>query len=229
MKITTTPHKSSSKLTNCNTERPNYKLSPSKDPCSSNISFESKEKSPFKTSPFPKSNNKENFENKSPEISSQKLPRNKPRSLINSSKILKILNLTTKYEGAQEIEEPLLNNSRKSLINNLQDNTQISKIYQIDYKEEIDHKKSSTNINKDLFINNKINDFPSIKSKKILNSNSISKPFSLEELLRNPSEYYKDFSDIEQCLDALQTVIKSFSIKALMVKLTFFLKDFCLY
>ena len=195
MKSTVTPHKASSKQTTCNTERPSYRQSPP-------------DKSPLKSlSKAPNTNNKENFDLKSPESSgSKQLSRRKQRSLINQSKILKILNLTTKYEGpgvdaidfkgllqnGKVTEQVIIDNiSRKPSEKSLQNERGSQKKLIIDQQQENPRK--------------------SLKSPKI---------FTNDEALRSPSEYYESFDSISAIEKTLDPLVQSFSIKALMVFIT---------
>ena len=251
MKTAITPHKTSSKLTICNTERPSYKLPHSQDQSDKNTSFESndsKGKSTFTNSSHNNKNgndyNKENRESQSP----LKNPlRKKPKSLINPSKILKILNLTTKYEGVQDLQEDAYvykeREKETSLIipKELQKNNPNKERFDSNYNEDpndnnynkgivknqyyqeqqnLSNSKKEQHYNDNTYINeqnHQKND--NFERKSIRNSTHDEvKQFSLEELLKNPLECYEQLHDLDLCYTYIEPIIKNISVKALMVK-----------
>lgn len=200
MKSTVTPHKGSSKQTTCNTERPSYRQSPP-------------DKSPLKSlSKAPNTNNKENFDLKSPESSgSKQLSRRKQRSLINQSKILKILNLTTKYEGPGDDGIDF-----KGLLHN-------GKVTEQVIIDNISRKPSEKSLQNERGSQKKL----IIEQQQVApqeNPRKSVKPpkaFTQEEALRNPLEYYESFESTSAIEKTIDSLVQSFSIKALMVLLLF--------
>jgi len=209
MKLAVTPHKISSKQTTCNTERPSYKQSPP-----------SNDKSPIKS--VSKNHNKENYDLKSPEsANSKQMQRKKPRSLINQSKILKILNLTTKYEGPEDYESEMPNFHAKSQINN-KDNQEFVNSFSMEPRKNSQkslknekNEKNQRNSQKRLIESND----PQENSRKSVKKPASPRVFTLDEALKYPLEYYESFESQFSLEKTLDSLIQNFSIKALMVKI----------
>lgn len=203
MKVTVTPHKVPSKQATCNTERPSYKQSPpvSTDRASGrNLS-----------KPQTLQNNKENCETLSPEGSSaKKIQKKKQRSLINQSKILKILNLTTKYEGLDDPEreipvffnEPLEREADVKVLftkSPIPSNKSSQKLLKVD-KNQSEPPKALQN--------------PLQSEEKPKKNNRV---FTQEEALRSPLEFYDSLDSIPSLDKKMDEVIEGLSVKALMV------------
>lgn len=212
LKTAQTPHKSSADITMRNTEKPSHRQNPAPNSFSSSNSSSI---SPIKYYSKPSMQNKENFSiERSPTQNSRSSynekshsNKKKPKSLINASKILKILNLTTKYEGLEgnESENTLENEEKKLSLKSPNE-----KIYQNNQKEQ----KSPLPNNKYMNENQQHNR----KSQKNLPKKPIIiRKFSLEELLQNPLQYYENLQDVVNCEQALKELLENISIKGLMV------------
>lgn len=187
MKLTHTPHKRTNRLSNCHTEKPSHdytNTSPSKFPSPSTQ----------KSSQNP-NHNKENFNEKSPANI-----RNPGGKTTNPSKILKILNLTTKYEGSER-DPPVENSSFKN-------NSHIINPENIENKPE---KRNS--------VKKKESPFKEIQTN---NPHTPKKSLELEEVVKDPVGFWNTCHDRYNCETFIGKIVDLMSVKGLMVLFSLF-------